>query len=118
MRYVAYLQEILSLCKKADAAMSEDAKVGHISKGIADDALQLQVIRNCSIVEGSSESAADDRQRSSVQARGRRIPLNVMRLLRMPPTLIWDVTHNMVAPTTDDVVKLVRRGPLSHDASF
>lgn len=31
-------QGILSLCKRVDVAMTEKAKVGHILKGIADDA--------------------------------------------------------------------------------
>lgn len=36
-RRTAYIEEILKLCKQANARMSEEDKVGHLLKGIAED---------------------------------------------------------------------------------
>lgn len=37
--YVSYIQDILALCRKTDKDMWEAAKVSHILKGVAVDAL-------------------------------------------------------------------------------
>ncbi|KFM62702.1 hypothetical protein X975_05395, partial [Stegodyphus mimosarum] len=37
----AYIQDVLSLCRKANPSMSEDEKVAHLMKGIAEDLYQV-----------------------------------------------------------------------------
>lgn len=49
--YVAYIQDVLALCHKADNHMSELNKVAHMLKGIADDAFNLLVYANVSTVD-------------------------------------------------------------------
>lgn len=49
--HVSYIQDILVLCCKVDGNMSEVDKIGHMFKGIADDAFNLLVIRNCTTVD-------------------------------------------------------------------
>lgn len=49
--YVAYIQDVLALCHKADNHMSELDKVAHMLKGIADDAFNLLVYANVSTVD-------------------------------------------------------------------
>ncbi|XP_077532475.1 uncharacterized protein LOC144144858 [Haemaphysalis longicornis] len=45
--YVAYILDVLAPCQKVDHQMSEEDKVRHILKGIADDAFNLLVFKNC-----------------------------------------------------------------------
>ena len=49
--YVVYIQDVLSLCRKADDSMTEADKIGHILKGIADDAFNLLMCKDCSTVD-------------------------------------------------------------------
>ncbi|GBM18953.1 hypothetical protein AVEN_1575-1 [Araneus ventricosus] len=39
----SYIQDVLSLCRKANPSMSEDEKVAHLMKGIAEDLFRLSV---------------------------------------------------------------------------
>lgn len=41
--YVSYIQDVLALCHKIDTSIANTDKVGHILKGIADDAFNLLV---------------------------------------------------------------------------
>lgn len=49
--YVAYILDVLALCSKVDSSMPESDKVGHILKGIADDAFTLLICKDCTTVE-------------------------------------------------------------------
>ncbi|XP_077511383.1 uncharacterized protein LOC144121840 [Amblyomma americanum] len=49
--YTSYIQDVLALCRKADSAMSETDKVGHILKGIADDAFNLLLSKDCTMLD-------------------------------------------------------------------
>ncbi|CAN7951114.1 unnamed protein product, partial [Ixodes pacificus] len=42
----SYTEDILALCKRVNAAMPESEKVGHIMKGIAEDAFTMLTSRN------------------------------------------------------------------------
>nr|XP_037290458.1 uncharacterized protein LOC119185596 [Rhipicephalus microplus] len=49
--YLAYIQDVLTLCRKADTTMTEADKVAHLLKGIADEAFSLLVFKGCSTVQ-------------------------------------------------------------------
>lgn len=66
--YVSYIQVVLTLCSKVDAAMSKADKVDNILKGIADDAYYLLICKDCITVDSITEEC-----RLFEQAKGRRI---------------------------------------------
>ncbi|XP_077486685.1 uncharacterized protein LOC144097970 [Amblyomma americanum] len=73
--YVAYIQDILALCHKVDASMSETDKVGHVLKGIADDAFHLLVCKDCTSIDSIMNEC-----RRFEQVKGRRISPSFSRL--------------------------------------
>ncbi|XP_077484473.1 uncharacterized protein LOC144094366 [Amblyomma americanum] len=73
--YMAYIQDILALCHKVDAAMSETDKVGHMLKGIADDAFNLLVCKDCATIDSIIKECC-----RYEQVKGRRIPQSFSRL--------------------------------------
>ncbi|GBN73390.1 hypothetical protein AVEN_6740-1 [Araneus ventricosus] len=42
----SYIQDVLSLCRKANPSMSEDEKVAHLMKGIAEDLYQTLLVQD------------------------------------------------------------------------
>lgn len=118
--YVAYIQDVLSLCKKADAQMSESDKVGHVLKGIADDAFHLLICKDCATVEAIIIEC-----RRFEQVKSRRITSQFTRLpntaatsscedippqtqTRSPP-ISYGVTTATAPP--DGLTRIVRREP-------
>ncbi|XP_077484470.1 uncharacterized protein LOC144094364 [Amblyomma americanum] len=108
--YVAYIQDILALCHKVDSAMSETDKVGHVLKGIADDASHLLVCKYCT----SIDSIINECRRFD-QVKGRRISPSFSRL---PNTAATSSCEDHRSPSrtpsdapavTDSVTRIVRR---------
>ncbi|XP_042142191.1 uncharacterized protein LOC121833151, partial [Ixodes scapularis] len=89
--YMAYVQDILSLCHKADAGMADSERISHILKGIADDAFQLLVFKDCSTVETLVKEC-----RRFEEAKKRRITSNFTRLPNTTATSTCEKT-----PTSD-----------------
>lgn len=112
--YVAYIQDVLALCRKADADMLEADRVGHILKGIADDAFNLLLCRNCSTVESIIKEC-----RNFEQAKSKRI---VQRFDRLPNTAATSSCNDPPAshpPATPSLTQVIRReleamAPSSH----
>ncbi|XP_077551564.1 uncharacterized protein LOC144165323 [Haemaphysalis longicornis] len=110
--YVAYIQDVLALCSKADSTMTETDKVGHILKGIADDAFHLLMCKDCATVESIITEC-----RRFEEAKGRRIAHNFTRLPHTaatsscedgrPPACISRL-QDPVSPSAD-ITKIVRR---------
>ena len=76
--YISYIQDVLALCRKTDGNMPEADKVGHIMKGIADDAFNFLLCRSCTTVDSLIKEC-----RHFEQAKGKRI---VQRFDRLPNT--------------------------------
>ncbi|XP_077496029.1 uncharacterized protein LOC144106942 [Amblyomma americanum] len=76
--YISYIQDVLALCRKVDSAMSETDKVGHILKGIVDDAFNLLLCKDCAKVDSVLQVC-----RQFEQAKHRRI---APRFDRLPNT--------------------------------
>lgn len=110
--YVAYIQDVLALCSKADSTMTETDKVGHILKGIADDAFHLLMCKDCATVESIITEC-----RRFEEAKGRRIAHNFTRLPHTaatsscedgrPPARISRLQDPV--PPSADITKIVRR---------
>ncbi|CAN7981707.1 unnamed protein product [Ixodes pacificus] len=79
--YITYIQDILSLCQKADPVMTNADKVTHILKGIADDPFQLIVFKDCATVDAVIQEC-----RRFEEAKKRRITANFTRLPNTTPT--------------------------------
>ncbi|GBM59214.1 hypothetical protein AVEN_209009-1 [Araneus ventricosus] len=43
--YESYIQDVLSLCRRVDKSMTEDQKVSHLMKGVAEDLYQVLINR-------------------------------------------------------------------------
>lgn len=110
--YVAYIQDVLALCSKADNTMSEADKVGHILKGIADDAFHLLICKDCATVDSIIKEC-----RRFEEAKGRRIAHNFARL---PHTAATSSCEDGLlparlprpqdpVPSSADITKIVRR---------
>lgn len=100
---MAHIQDILALYQKVDAAMRGEVKVGHILKGIGNDAFQLLVIRD---FQGVADVIAECRRFQHVKHR--RIPYNFTRL----PNIVPSSCEAILTPlpwTTNEVAKIVRR---------
>ncbi|XP_077484186.1 uncharacterized protein LOC144094138 [Amblyomma americanum] len=103
--YITYIQDVLALCRKVDPNMTEDDKVGHIPKGIADDAFHLLLCRDCSTVDSVLQVC-----RRFEQAKHRRI---AHRFDRLPNTAARSTCEDL--PTLrqpsnpDHVTRIVRR---------
>lgn len=48
--FTSYIEDVLDLCNRVDAAMTDAEKIRHILKGIEDDAFQMLLARNPSTV--------------------------------------------------------------------
>lgn len=104
--YVAYIQDVLALCHKIDTSMPELDKVGHILKGIADDAFNLLVFRNLSTVDAIMKEC-----RRFEQAKSRRIANQFTRLPNTAATSsCTDPTEQAhLPPSNENVTRIVRR---------
>lgn len=98
--YITYIQDILSLCRKANPEMPDADRVSHILKGIADDAFQLLVIKDCTTVDQVVTEC-----RRFEEAKSRRI---VHQFSRLPNTTATSSCVDTCS-TTDEITKIVRR---------
>lgn len=103
--YIAYIQDVLALCRKVDKDMLDEDKVGHILKGIADDAFNFLLCKDCSTVESVIEAC-----RRFEQAKSRRI---VHRFDRLPNTAATSSCEDLPTlhqpPAPENVTRIVRR---------
>ncbi|XP_040066951.3 uncharacterized protein LOC120840460 [Ixodes scapularis] len=100
--YVTYIQDVLSLCRKANPEMPEIERMEHILKGIADDAFQLLVIKDCSTVDDVLKEC-----RRFEAAKTRRIAHKFNRLPNTPATSSCEDPDT----NTERITKIVRREP-------
>lgn len=98
--YIAYIQDILSLCQKADPNMPDSERVPHILKGIADDAFQLLVFKDCATADAVIKEC-----RRFEEAKKRRITANFIRLPNTAPTSSCEDPTSQ----THHIAKIVRR---------
>lgn len=98
--YVTYIQDVLSLCRKANPEMPEIERMEHILKGIADDAFQLLVIKDCSTVDDVLKEC-----RRFEAAKTRRIAHKFNRLPNTPATSSCEDSDT----NTERITKIVRR---------
>lgn len=103
--YISYIQDILALCRKVDGNMSEADKIGHILKGIADDAFNLLVFRNCATVDAIVTEC-----RRFEQAKSRRI---AQQFTRLPNTAAssscQEPLPTLQSPVSNTLTRIVRR---------
>uniref|UniRef100_L7M0E9 CCHC-type domain-containing protein n=1 Tax=Rhipicephalus pulchellus TaxID=72859 RepID=L7M0E9_RHIPC len=104
--YLAYIQDVLTLCRKADATMAEAEKVAHVLKGIADDAFNLIVFRGCSTINDVITEC-----RRFDEAKSRRI---VHHFTRLPNTAATSTCEDLrmeaqPIPNSNDITRIVRR---------
>ncbi|XP_042148270.1 uncharacterized protein LOC115310443 [Ixodes scapularis] len=98
--YVTYIQDVISLCRKANPEMSDTDRIEHILKGIADDAFQLLVIKDCSTVDEVIKEC-----RRFEAAKTRRIAHKFNRLPNTPATSSCEDTD----ASSVQITKIVRR---------
>lgn len=101
--YVSYILDVLALCSKADQHMSEDDKVGHVLKGIADDAFSLLVFNNVTSIDTILKEC-----RRLEQAKSRRLARNITRL---PNTASSSSCEDVFPqpPRCDNLTRIIRR---------
>lgn len=95
------------MCRKANAEMPEADKVGHILKGIADDAFNLLICKNYSTVDAIIKEC-----RRFEQAKSRRIDSVFARLPNTAATSSCDDRTRTQPPapvSPDHVTRIVRR---------
>lgn len=106
--YLSYIQDVLALCLKADSKMSDADKVGHVLKGIADDAFTLLVFANCKTVDEIITEC-----RRFEQAKSRRIAPRFSRLPNTAATSscedLFDLPSLQPSSTTANITRIVRR---------
>lgn len=103
--YLSYIQDVLALCRKADDSMEESEKVAHILKGIADDAFNLLICKDCDTVDAIIREC----QRFET-AKSRRIAHQFTRLPNTAATWSCEDAPLPQAPlTAEHVTKIVRR---------
>lgn len=104
--YLAYIQDVLTLCRKVDATMAEADKVAHVLKGIADDAFNLLVFRGCSTVQDVITEC-----RRFEEAKSRRIAHHFARLPNTAATSTCEDLRIETQPTplSGDITRIVRR---------
>ncbi|GBN05219.1 hypothetical protein AVEN_135326-1 [Araneus ventricosus] len=73
----SYIQDVLSLCRKANPPMSEDEKVAHLIKGIAEDLYQTLLVQDFRRVDEFVKRCREiesPRRRSITRTRFQRLP--------------------------------------------
>lgn len=110
--YIMYIQDVLALCHKVDSQMPETEKVGHLLKGIADDAFNLLVFKNTSSVDEIISEC-----RRFEQAKSRRI---AQQFTRLPNTAATSSCEDLFPPAgprrpsetespSQNLTKIIRR---------
>ncbi|XP_077494385.1 uncharacterized protein LOC144105048 [Amblyomma americanum] len=103
--YVLYIQDVLALCNKVDNNVPESDKVGHVLKGIADEAFNLPVYKNCTTVDDIIKEC-----RRFEEAKSRRI---IQPYTRLPNTAATssceDLLHRQFPAPPENVTRIIRR---------
>lgn len=101
--YVSYIQDVLALCRKVDENMVEVDKVGHVLKGIADDAFNLLIFNNVSTIDVIVKEC-----RRFELAKSRRV---IPQFSRLPNTAATSSCVALTAspPSNETVTRIVRR---------
>lgn len=101
--YVMYIQDVLALCRAVDSHMTEQDKVAHILKGIADDAFNLLVFNNVCTVDAVIKEC-----RRLELAKSKRI---LPQFARLPNTAPTSSCADVPRSTSNDanVTRIVRR---------
>ncbi|XP_077564476.1 uncharacterized protein LOC144179931 [Haemaphysalis longicornis] len=104
--YVSYILDVLSLCQKVDRNMPESEKVGHVLKGIADDAFNLLVFKNFTTVDAMISEC-----RRFEEAKSRRIGQHFARLPNTAATSTCEdqPLRHPEAPPSPALTRLIRR---------
>lgn len=100
--YMTYIQDIRSLCQKADGTMFDSTKVEYILKGIADDALNLLVFTNCTTVADVVTAC-----RRFEQTKSRRKTRNFQRVPNTSSTSLCETTFIASGPSTEEKTRIV-----------
>ncbi|XP_077485819.1 uncharacterized protein LOC144096828 [Amblyomma americanum] len=102
--YVSYIQDVLTLCNTVDNNMPESEKVGHVLKGIADDAFKLLVYKNCTTVDDIIKES-----RRFEEAKSRRISQPYTRLPNTAATSSCeDLLHRQTPAPPQIVTRIIR----------
>ncbi|XP_077497785.1 uncharacterized protein LOC144108417 [Amblyomma americanum] len=103
--YVSYIEDVLALCHKVDNNMPESDKVGHVLKGIADNAFNLHVCNNCTTVDGIIKEC-----RRFEEAKSRCISQPYTRLPNTAATSSCeDLLHRQTPAPPENVTRIIRR---------
>lgn len=113
--YVTYILDVLALCHRADPNMSEEDKVSHLLKGIADDAFNILVSKDCSTIDDIIKEC-----RRFEELKSRRVAKN---FLRLPNTAATSSCEDLQPPCSqphnnESVVRIVRREIEAASPSF
>lgn len=95
-----YIQDVLALCRRVDDKMLEADKVSHILKGIADDAFNLLIYKDCSTVDDIREC------RRFEEAKSRRVS---QQFVRLPNTAASSSCEDVQPLGAENLLRLVRR---------
>lgn len=101
--YVSYILDVLALCAKADPNMSEDDKVNHVLKGIADDAFNLLVFTNVTSIDAILKEC-----RRLEHAKSRRVSQHITRLPNTAATSSCDDLFHQPS-RCDNLTRIIRR---------
>ncbi|XP_077485376.1 uncharacterized protein LOC144095558 [Amblyomma americanum] len=103
--YISYIQDVLALCRKVDSVMSETNKVGHILKGIAVDAFNLLLCKECATVDSVLQVC-----RQFEQAKHRRIAPRFDRLPNTAATSSCEDLPTLQQPSHPaNLTRIIRR---------
>lgn len=104
--YVSYILDVLALCQKVDRNMAESEKVSHVLKGIADDAFNLLVFKNCTTVDAMIVEC-----RRFEEAKSRRIGQHFARLPNTAATSTCEdqPSRHPEVPPSPALTRLIRR---------
>lgn len=108
-----YIEEILKLCKSVDAHMTEEDKVGHILKGIADDVYHFLIGKE------SLECVADviNHCRTFEALKTRRITSKFGRLANVTTVATVDVCQNSLPADLSSTIRQIVREELRRHVS-
>uniref|UniRef100_A0A131Z5Q9 Gag protein n=1 Tax=Rhipicephalus appendiculatus TaxID=34631 RepID=A0A131Z5Q9_RHIAP len=103
--YLSYIQDVLSLCRKADDGMEKSEKVAHILKGIDDGAFNLPICKDCDTADAIIREC-----QCFEAAKSRRI---AHQFARLPNTAATWSCEDLPAPqeplTAEHVTKIIQR---------
>ncbi|XP_077494857.1 uncharacterized protein LOC144105609 [Amblyomma americanum] len=112
--YVSYIQDVLALCNRVDNNMPESDKVGHVLKGIASDAFNLLVYKNCTTLDDIIKEC-----RRFEEAKSRRISQPYTRLpITAATSSCEDLLNRQTPAPPENVTRIIRRKPEAMSPAF